>query len=173
MTRGQVRRRLSVSWWQYLALALLPLFVINGVFGTSEPILPVLAMPMFIAGVASMFVSLKFFHRYKHALIATGKAQALVGFNGVGTAILQFVGADLVQQANATAFLTQVQQHAAAFTGDGLQRGFKLRTAVATLAEQGIARQAFGMQPAEYRCTIGDLTPVSYTHLTLPTKRIV
>jgi hypothetical protein len=69
-----VRRRLSVSWWQYLALALLPLFVINGVFGTSEPILPVLAMPMFIAGVASMFVSLKFFHRYKHALIATGKA---------------------------------------------------------------------------------------------------
>ena len=25
MTRGQVRRRLSVSWWQYLALALLPL----------------------------------------------------------------------------------------------------------------------------------------------------
>jgi hypothetical protein len=74
VTRGQVRRRLSVSWWQYLALALLPLFVINGVFGTSEPILPVLAMPMFIAGVASMFVSLKFFHRYKHALIATGKA---------------------------------------------------------------------------------------------------
>ena len=74
MTRGQVRRRLSVSWWQYLALAMLPLFVINGVFGTSEPILPVLAMPMFIAGVASMFVSLKFFHRYKHALIATGKA---------------------------------------------------------------------------------------------------
>nr|WP_207195611.1 MFS transporter [Pseudomonas fluorescens] len=57
-----------------MALALLPLFVINGVFGTSEPILPVLAMPMFIAGVASMFVSLKFFHRYKHALIATGKA---------------------------------------------------------------------------------------------------
>lgn len=74
MTRGQVRRRLSVSWWQYLALALLPLFVINGVFGTGEPILPVLAMPMFIAGLASMFVSLKFFHRYKHALIATGKA---------------------------------------------------------------------------------------------------
>ncbi|MEX3774084.1 MFS transporter [Pseudomonas sp. MYb118] len=74
MTRGQVRRRLAVSWWQYLALGLLPLFVINGVFGTVEPMLPVLAMPMFIAGMASMFVSLKFFNRYKHALIATGKA---------------------------------------------------------------------------------------------------
>ena len=74
MTRGQVRRRLTVNWWQYFALALLPLFVINGVFGQGEAILPVLAMPFFIAGVASMFVSLKFFGRYKHALIATQKA---------------------------------------------------------------------------------------------------
>lgn len=74
MTRGQVRRRLSVDWWKYLALALVPLFVLNAVFGQSEAILPVLAMPFFIAGVASMFVSLKFFGRYKHALIATQKA---------------------------------------------------------------------------------------------------
>ncbi|MBH3407874.1 MFS transporter [Pseudomonas glycinae] len=74
MTRGQVRRRLSIAWWKYLALALVPLFVINGVFGQGEAILPVLAMPLFIAGVASMFVSLKFFGRYKHALIATQKA---------------------------------------------------------------------------------------------------
>ena len=64
MTRGQVRRRLSVNWWQYLALALLPLFVITAVFGQSESILPVLAMPLFIAGVASMFVSLKLFGSY-------------------------------------------------------------------------------------------------------------
>ncbi|WP_219097478.1 MFS transporter [Pseudomonas sp. UMAB-40] len=74
MTRGQVRRRLSFNWWQYLAMALVPLFVINGVFGQGEAILPVLAMPLFIAGVASMFVSLKFFGSYKHALIATQKA---------------------------------------------------------------------------------------------------
>ncbi len=74
MTRGQVRRRLSVSWWKYLALALLPLFVINAVFGQGEAILPVLAMPLFIAGVASMFVSLRFFGPYKRALIATQKA---------------------------------------------------------------------------------------------------
>lgn len=74
MTRSQVRRRLSIAWWKYLALALVPLFVINAVFGQDEAILPVLAMPFFIAGVASMFVSLKFFGRYKHALIATQKA---------------------------------------------------------------------------------------------------
>lgn len=74
MTRGQVKRRLSFSWWQYLALALLPLFVINLVFGRGEALLPVLAMPFFIAGVASMFLSLRFFNGYKHALIATSKA---------------------------------------------------------------------------------------------------
>ncbi|MCF5168298.1 MFS transporter [Pseudomonas canadensis] len=74
MTRGQVKRRLSFSWWQYLALALLPLFVINLVFGQAESLLPVLAMPFFIAGVASMFLSLRYFHGYKHALIATFKA---------------------------------------------------------------------------------------------------
>nr|WP_250886341.1 MULTISPECIES: MFS transporter [Pseudomonas] len=65
---------MSVSWWKYLALALLPLFVINAVFGQGEAILPVLAMPLFIAGVASMFVSLRFFGPYKKALIATQKA---------------------------------------------------------------------------------------------------
>ncbi|MCX7080316.1 MAG: MFS transporter [Pseudomonas sp.] len=74
MTRGQVRRRLAVNWWQYLALALLPLFVINAVFGKTEAVLPVLAMPFFIAGMAAMFVSLRFFGGYKHALIATQKA---------------------------------------------------------------------------------------------------
>lgn len=74
MTRGQVRRRLAVAWWQYLALALLPLFVLNALFGEGQGLLPVLAMPLFIAGVASMFVSLKYFSRYKHALIAMQKA---------------------------------------------------------------------------------------------------
>ncbi|MGY2145419.1 MFS transporter [Pseudomonas azotoformans] len=74
MTRGQVKRRLSFNWWQYLALALLPLLVINLVFGQAESLLPVLAMPFFIAGVASMFLSLRYFNGYKHALIATSKA---------------------------------------------------------------------------------------------------
>jgi len=73
VTRGQVKRRLSFNWWQYLALALLPLFVLNLVFG-QVALVPVLAMPLFIAGVASMFLSLRYFHRYKHALIATSKA---------------------------------------------------------------------------------------------------
>ncbi|MDE1166730.1 MAG: MFS transporter [Pseudomonas sp.] len=74
MTRSQVRRRLAVAWWQQVALTLLPLFVISWAFGDLEPVIPVLAMPMFIAGVASMFLSLPRFGAYKHALIATQKA---------------------------------------------------------------------------------------------------
>ncbi|TFF03321.1 MFS transporter [Pseudomonas sp. BCA14] len=74
MTRGQVKRRLSFNWWQYLALALLPLFMISLLFGQAEPMLSILAMPFFIAGVASMFLSLRYFNGYKHALIATSKA---------------------------------------------------------------------------------------------------
>ena len=74
MTRGQVRRRLTIAWLQYLVVALAPLLVFSWAFGGSEPMIPILAMPMFIAGVASMFLTLPRFGVYKHALIATGKA---------------------------------------------------------------------------------------------------
>lgn len=74
MTRGQVRRRLAFGWWQQLVMSLLPLFIANWLFGKSEPFIPMLAMPLFIAGMASMFVSLRFFGGYKRALIATQHA---------------------------------------------------------------------------------------------------
>ncbi|MCY1396263.1 hypothetical protein D3C76_538690 [compost metagenome] len=74
MTRPQLRRRLAVAWWWQLLLTLLPLLVMGWAFGSSEALLPVLVMPMFIAGVASMFISLPRFAAYKHALIATQKA---------------------------------------------------------------------------------------------------
>ncbi|MGH8439398.1 MAG: MFS transporter [Pseudomonas sp.] len=74
MTRAQVRRRLELAWWQYLALALAPLLVFAWAFGDLQALIAVLAMPMFIAGVASMFLSLPRFGAYKRALIATQKA---------------------------------------------------------------------------------------------------
>lgn len=74
MTRGQVRRRLTIAWLQYLVVALAPLLVFSWAFADSDPVIPILAMPMFIAGVASMFLTLPRFGAYKHALIATGKA---------------------------------------------------------------------------------------------------
>ncbi|MDB6047792.1 MAG: transporter [Pseudomonas sp.] len=74
MTRNNVRRRLALAWWWQLFLTLAPLLVVNGIFGSGEALVPILAMPMFIAGIASMFASLKFFGQYKNALIATEKA---------------------------------------------------------------------------------------------------
>lgn len=73
MTRAAVKRRLALLWWRQLALTLVPLLVINFLFGISrQP--GVLAMPLFVAGLASLFVSLPLFGGYKRALFATAKA---------------------------------------------------------------------------------------------------
>lgn len=75
MNRNNTRRRFALAWWWQLVLTLAPLFVFSNTFDSSNAILPVLAMPFFVAGLISMFVSLKPFGRYKHALIATGAAR--------------------------------------------------------------------------------------------------
>src|SRR5690625_6347231 len=68
------------------------------------------------------------------------------------------VSANLVEQPYAPPFLAQIEQGAAARFGDLPQRGLQLSTAVAALAEQGIAGQAFGMQPNQHRLAIPHLT---------------
>ncbi|MCE5364658.1 MFS transporter [Pseudomonas anguilliseptica] len=72
MTRGEVRRRLALEWWRQLAVTLAPLFVLNLLFGAGQQT-GLLTMPLFIAGLASMFVSLPLFSGYKRALVATEK----------------------------------------------------------------------------------------------------
>ena len=74
MTRAEVRRRLALEWWRWLGFALAPLLFLNLLFGASQALGTVLEMPLFIAGVASMFVSLPLFSAYKRALIATEQA---------------------------------------------------------------------------------------------------
>lgn len=73
MTRADVRKRLELLWWRQLALTLAPVFVINLLFGAGKTV-SVLAMPLFIGGLASMFVSLPLFSAYKRGLIATEQA---------------------------------------------------------------------------------------------------
>lgn len=74
MTRAEVRRRLAIEWWRQLGICLGPVFLFGMVFRGSEPVMAVLEMPLFIAGMASMFISLPLFSAYKHGLIATEKA---------------------------------------------------------------------------------------------------
>ena len=71
MTRGQVKRRLALAWWRQLGVALAPLFVFNLLFGGGGT--TVLTMPLFIAGLASMFVSLPLFSAYKRCLLYTSR----------------------------------------------------------------------------------------------------
>jgi hypothetical protein len=73
VTRSEVRRSLALEWWRYLAAALVPLFVLNLLFG-GGPGSAVLHMPLFIGGLASMFVSLRLFSQFKLKLIATQAA---------------------------------------------------------------------------------------------------
>src|SRR5690606_13800440 len=74
VTRAEVRRRLALEWWRWLGFALAPLFFLNLLFGDSQALGSVLEMPLFIAALASMFVSLPLFSAYKRALIATQAA---------------------------------------------------------------------------------------------------
>ncbi|MES2817930.1 MAG: MFS transporter [Pseudomonadota bacterium] len=74
MTRAAVRRRLALAWWRQLGLTLGPLLVVNLFFGATPGLLPGLALPLFIAALASLFISLPLFSAYKRALIDTEKA---------------------------------------------------------------------------------------------------
>ena len=74
MNRATTRRRLALAWWWQVLLTLAPLVILDGLFADLRAAPSVLALPLFIAGCSSLFVSLGQFKRYKHALIATEKA---------------------------------------------------------------------------------------------------
>lgn len=74
MTRSQVKARLAKAWWQQLGLTLAPLFVMSWSFGRMEPVMPVLALPLFMAGVAGLFLSAPRLGLFRHALHATEDA---------------------------------------------------------------------------------------------------
>src|SRR5665213_3191460 len=74
-----------------------------------------------------------------------GEAELFVGFHRVHAAVLQFVGAQLVHQADAAALLRQVEQNAGRRIRDLAQRQLELRSAIAALGRQCIARKALRM----------------------------
>ena len=99
-------------------------------------------------------------HGLTHTVIAdiSTKTQALVRFYGIGTLILQVIGADLIQQANAPAFLAQIQHHATASLCDRAQCFFQLKTTVTAHAEQGIASQALRVRAQQHGFTTRNVT---------------
>ena len=65
--------------------------------------------------------------------------------------ILQGVGPQLVDEADAAPLLTQIEQEAPSRRGDGGERVVELRTAIAFQRSERVARQAFAVQPHQRR----------------------
>jgi hypothetical protein len=74
VNRATARRRLAWAWWWQVLLTLAPLLVLKQFFGDVRSTPSVLALPLFILGCSSLFLSLAPFKRYLRALISTEKA---------------------------------------------------------------------------------------------------
>src|SRR5207244_12995904 len=79
-------------------------------------------------------------------------AEPAVGLDGVDLfLLLELVGAELGEQADAASFLTHVQDHALARLADLLQGTVELRAALAEQAVEGIAGQALAVDANQHR----------------------
>ena len=71
-----------------------------------------------------------------------GQAELEVRVDGVEAVLLELVGAQLVEQADAATLLREVEEHAAALVLDPLQRVVELLAAVAAQRVEDVAGQA-------------------------------
>src|SRR5690606_26461892 len=76
-----------------------------------------------------------------------GEAEHAVGIDGVGALRLECIGPDLVGEADAAAFLTQIEDGAVSASGDLLLRGLELLFAIALERAEDLAREALGVKP--------------------------
>src|SRR3546814_10508444 len=68
--------------------------------------------------------------------------------------ILQRIGAQLVDEADPAPLLPQIEQHAPWRVGHRVERGVKLRPAIAFEAAEPVAGQAFAVQPHHRRAAV-------------------
>src|SRR5882724_1127479 len=80
-----------------------------------------------------------------------GETECFVGFHGVHSAVLQFVRAELVHQADAAAFLRKINQNSRRRLPDFLQRQFELRAAIASQRGKHIPSQALRVHAHQWR----------------------
>ena len=77
-------------------------------------------------------------------------AQLEVGVDGVEALLLELVGLELVEQADAAALLGEVEQHAAALLLDAQQRVLELLAAVAAQRVEDVAGEALRVHAHEH-----------------------
>ena len=83
------------------------------------------------------------------------ETQPDIGINRIKALILQGIGAQFVDQANAPPFLPQVEEDTPATVCDFLQRCIQLRATIAFEAAQHITGQTFAVQTDQRRATVG------------------
>ena len=86
-----------------------------------------------------------------------GQPEALVGLDGVEALLLQPVRAQLVEQADPSSLLGEVQQHARALALDHRERRFQLPAAIAAQRVKDVAGEALRVDPHEHVGLPGDL----------------
>ena len=82
-----------------------------------------------------------------------GEAEFFVGFHGVHAAVLQFVGAQLVHQADAASLLGKVQQYSGGRRGNFFQGKLELSAAIAALRREHVSGKALRMDAHQRRLT--------------------
>src|SRR5450631_1317889 len=85
------------------------------------------------------------------------EAERQVRLDGVGAAVLECVGADLVAEPDAAPLLPEVDDEAGPFGGDPLERGVELLPAVALERPDHLGGPALGVDTAEHVAGAGDV----------------
>jgi len=85
-----------------------------------------------------------------------GKAEFDVGVNGVEALLLEFVGVEFVFEADASAFLAEIDQGANACLLNHLQGRDELLATLASLGMKKVAGHTFGVDADEDRFVVGD-----------------
>ena len=80
------------------------------------------------------------------------EAEFVVGFDGVESVVLESVGFEFVDESDAASLLSHVYESADAFFGDLGHGGVELFAAVAALAAEDVAGEAFGVDSDEHGC---------------------
>ena len=79
------------------------------------------------------------------------EAQGVVGLDGILALVLELVGLELVQQADAAPLLTHVDQDAAPLVLDDRERLVQLGPAVAPVGAEDVSGQALGVHADQHR----------------------
>ncbi len=99
------------------------------------------------------------------------KAQGQVGLHRIHPAVLKLIGPQLIDQADAPAFLAHIEHNAPALFLDLAHGRRELLAAVTAQGAEGVSCQALRMHPAQQVLPVGDIA-LYQRHVMLPVQLI-